>query len=121
MNSLIRELWTDATRDEWGSLLENKSFEIVDDEPFEVRSVGSRWAYKLKRNIDETTKPKVRLAIKGFQQLPGIGYAETYASVSKRSTFRFPLSISTNCGWEVHHMDVVTASLNLVIAITTSI
>jgi hypothetical protein len=85
IDSLIRERWMDATRDEWSSLLENQTFEIVDNMPFGIKPIGSRWVYKLKRNMDSAIKPKVRLVINGFQQTPGIDFNETYAPVSKLS------------------------------------
>jgi hypothetical protein len=114
MNSPIRERWIEATKDEWKSLQENETFDLENDDeiPHGIKPIGSRWVYKLKRNIDGSTKPKVRLVIKGYQQTPGIDFAETYAPVSKLSTFRFLLAISTAQNWDIHQMDVVTAFLN---------
>ena len=94
--------------------LENEIFELVDKIPPEsVRPIGTcRWVYKLKRNMDGSTKPKVRLVIKGYQQTPGIDFGETYAPVIKLASFRILLAISNAYGWDIHHMYVVTAFLN---------
>jgi hypothetical protein len=112
MESALCEQWIEATKDEWTSLLENETFELELEIPFGVKPIGSRWVYKLKKNTDGSIKPKVRLVIKGYQQTPGIDFGETYAPVSKLSTFRLLLAISANHGWDIHHMDVVTAFLN---------
>ena len=112
MASEIREQWIDATLNEWTSLIENETFELIDEIPPGIKPIGSRWVYKLKRNADGSFKPKVRLVIKGYQQTPGIDFGETYAPVSKLASFRMLLAISTAYGWDIHHMDVVTAFLN---------
>jgi hypothetical protein len=49
---------------------------------------------------------KARLVSKGFQQVHGIDYDETFALVVKMDSIRLALSITTSKGWEVHHMDV---------------
>ena len=53
--------------------------------------------------------------VKGYSQLSGIDYDETFAPVAKLSSFRLLLALSANRGWAVHQMDVVTAFLNPII------
>src|SRR5205807_5218356 len=64
---------------------------------------------------DGTTRYKVRLVIRGFQQAAGVDFLKTYAPVSKLSTFRFILALAARNGWQIGHLDVVTAFLNPVI------
>jgi hypothetical protein len=47
-----------------------------------------------------------RLVAKGFQQIHGINYDETFALVAKMDSIHLVLSIATTKGWEVHQMDV---------------
>jgi len=49
-----------------------------------------------------------RVWIKGYAQKEGSDYDETYAPVFKMTTFRLPLELSAQYGWNVDHMDVVT-------------
>jgi len=74
--------------------------------------IGCQWIYRRKINLDGTTRYKARLVIKGCEQKAGIDYDETYAPVSKLTTFRLLLALAAQHGWNVDHMDVVTAFLN---------
>jgi hypothetical protein len=94
MNSPIPKRWIEATKDEWKSM-QTCDLENQGKIPHEIKPIGSRWVYKLKRNIDGFTKLKVCYVIIGFQQTPYIDFAERYTPVSMLSTFRFLLAIST--------------------------
>jgi len=81
---------------EWQVLVENHTFDIVAqgstaqmeiaDVPVEV-SIGCKWIYKRKVNLDGPTCYKARLVIKGHEQKQRIDYDKTYAPVSKMTTF----------------------------------
>jgi hypothetical protein len=132
-------LWKEAIRAEFMSLLENGTFEafnkdditdnhdpnpllpdtgsIVDQTrpisiPFVSTPIGCKWVFKTKVNPDGSTRYKARLVIKGYQQVEGIDFTETYAPVSKMATFRLLLSKCAKQGWLIDHLDVVTAFLN---------
>jgi hypothetical protein len=49
---------------------------------------------------------------KGFQQVHGIDYDETFAPVENMDSIRLALAIAIAKGWEVHHMDVKNAFLH---------
>ena len=49
---------------------------------------------------------------KGFSQVQGVDYHETFAPVAKMDSIRLVLAISTSKHWEVHHMDVKSAFLH---------
>jgi len=74
--------------------------------------IGCKWIYKRKINPDGSTQYKARLVIKGYEQKEGIDYDENYVPVSKMVTFRLILVLAAQYGWDVDHMDVVTAFLN---------
>jgi hypothetical protein len=63
-------------------------------------------------NHDGSIRYKAHLVFRGFEQIPGVDYDETYAPISKLATFRFLLSIAARKNWRLNHMDVVTAFLN---------
>ena len=50
--------------------------------------------------------------IKGYEQVPGIDFGDTFAPVAKLVSIRMLMALSALYGWHVHHMDVVTAFLN---------
>jgi hypothetical protein len=127
MESPDHELWRKATMEEWKSLLENHTFEAAPNVtltedltltipdslvPYGIKPIGCKWVYKIKRNPDGTTRNKVRLVIKGYEQVEGIDFNETYAPVSKLTTLRYLLDQAAQNDWTISHMDMVTAFLN---------
>ena len=55
---------------------------------------------------------KARLVIKGYEQVEGIDYNNTYAPVVKLTSFHLLLALAAGNGWLVHHMDIVSAFLD---------
>ena len=49
---------------------------------------------------------------KGYSQVKGIDYNETFAPVEKMDSIRLAQAIANSKQWEVHHMDVKCAFLN---------
>ena len=49
---------------------------------------------------------------KGYSQVHGIDYNETFSPVAKMDSIRLALAIAASRQWEVHHMDVKCAFLN---------
>ena len=57
-------------------------------------------------------KYKEILVAKGYSQVHGIDYNETFAPMAKMDSIRLALAIAASKQWEVHHMDVKCAFLN---------
>jgi len=55
---------------------------------------------------------KARLVAQGFNQVPGQDFDETWAPVPNAATTRALFAVSASMGWEIHHVDVMTAFLN---------
>jgi hypothetical protein len=55
---------------------------------------------------------KARLVTKGFQQVHGVDYDDTFAPIANMDSIRLALSIAVAKGWEVHQMDVKNAFLH---------
>jgi hypothetical protein len=49
---------------------------------------------------------KNNLVEKGFRQIHGIDYDETFSPTPKKDSIRLALSIVASKGWEVHQLDV---------------
>jgi hypothetical protein len=49
---------------------------------------------------------------RGFSQVEGVDYDETFAPVARYSSIRSVVSIAAEMGWKIHQMDVKTAFLN---------
>lgn len=57
-------------------------------------------------------KLKVQLVARGFTQIYGIDYQETFAPVAKLNTIRVLLSVAANLKWPLHQLDIKNAFLN---------
>jgi hypothetical protein len=69
--------------------------------------VRCRWVYKTKSTADgHISRYKAKIGSKGFQQVHGIDYDETFTRVTKMDSIRLALTIVTAKGWQVHHMEL---------------
>ena len=99
-------------KDEFGSLQKNNTWELVGLPP-RRKLVQSKWVFKTKFSSDGSTlKYKAILVAKGYSQVHGIDYNETFAPVAKMDSIRLALAIVASKKWEVYHMDVMCAFLN---------
>lgn len=74
--------------------------------------IGFMWIFKTKIKLDNSTRHKARLVIKGYEQVEGLEFDETHAPVPRIATLRLPLALAAQKHWNIDHMDVVTAFLN---------
>ena len=92
----------DAMVEEYDSIVRNNAWEIV-PRPIGKSVVGSRWIYKVKQDTDGSIeKYKERIVAQGFSQIEGIDYEETFAPVTRYSSIRTILALSTQMGWNIH-------------------
>lgn len=107
--------WVEAINAEMDSLRRNGTWTLVPRR--QAKNVlTSWWVFKRKDAISESgehhTKYKARLVGRGFQQVHGIDYEETFAPVVKFTTQRMFLAIVAMLDLGLHQMDVKTAFLN---------
>ena len=71
--------------------------------PPNKKVVGCRWVYRVKYlSNEEIDKFKARLVTKGYTQIEGEDYHNTFAPVAKMVTVRTILSIASTKGWDIH-------------------
>ena len=98
--------------EEFISLQKSNTWELV-DLPLGKKLVQCKWVYKTKFSADGSPlKYKARLIAKGYSQVHGIDYNETFAPVAKMDSIRLALAIAASKQWEVHHMDVKCSFIN---------
>ena len=68
--------------------------------------------FKIKRNTDaEVVKFKARLAGKGYSQVPGRDFSETFSSIIKIKSIRILLALAVEIDVAVYQMDITSAYL----------
>ena len=103
--------WEKAIISEYNSLIKNNTWDLV-CRPQHRNVITNKFAFKHKRN--ETgiiVRLKARLVARGFSQIYGVDYLDTYAPVVKLASIRILLATAAIYGLEIHQMDVVTAFL----------
>ncbi|KAL3519542.1 hypothetical protein ACH5RR_017691 [Cinchona calisaya] len=104
--------WKKAMGDELFMIEKNKTWELV-DKPQDMKVIGVKWVFRTKLNADGSiNKKKARLVVKGYAQIFGVDYFDTFAPVSRLDTIRLLFALSAQLGWKVHQMDVKSAFLN---------
>lgn len=72
--------------------------------------ITSKWVFKVKMNIDGTLdKFKARLVARGFSEVYGIDYQDTFAPTGKFDTLRLFLAIVALEDLKCHQVDVNNA------------
>jgi len=95
-------------------LLSNKTFYFVNRSGAKKRPITIRWILKEKKNLEgQTTKFKARLVGRGFQQVPGVNFTETFAATAILPIWRVILALAAIKDLEVEQIDFIDAFLNL--------
>jgi len=90
----------------------NKTWDLV-DRPEGNKVIGVKWIYRTKLNANNSiNKYKARLVVKGYAQIFGVNYSNTFALVARLDTIRLLLVIATQKGWKVFQLDVKLTFLN---------
>ena len=104
--------WEEAIRKELNSLEKMGTWRLVKRPP-NTNVVDSKWVLRIKKNsAGEIDKYKARLVARGFTQIYGVDYYETYAPVARLTSFRLLLAIAARNGWAVDNFDFDSAYLN---------
>ncbi|KAK9116560.1 hypothetical protein Sjap_015507 [Stephania japonica] len=104
--------WRQAMENEYQALIKNGTWSLVPAHSSQ-NVVDNKWIFTVKKNSDGSiNRYKARLVARGFKQLPGIDFDETFSPVVKASTIRIILSIAVQFGWSIRQLDIHNAFLN---------
>ena len=107
--------WMKAFEEEYQSLIENKSWELVPRSQIPTNSnvIGHKWIGKYKPGYGEVpARFKGRLTAVGCRQRYGIDFDETFAPVPRSETVRATLSPMVTLDMDIIQIDIKTAFLN---------
>ena len=104
--------WQKAKLSELQSLKSTNTYAIV-NLPKGRKIIRSRWVHRRKFGSEgNLIRFKSRVVVKGFEEVLGLDYFETFASVVRYATLRALLAKAAEEDLEIHQLDVNTAFLN---------
>ena len=93
------------------ALDENETYELT-TVPEGRKVIGGKWVYAKKMASGDQERYKARYVARGFSQVPGIDYSETFSPTARHASIRALMQVAVQYGLTVHQMDVKTAYLN---------
>ena len=103
--------WYAACKSEYECQVARGTFAIT-PLPYDCKAIEGKWVFRLKENPDGSIERyKARWVAKGYRQVEGRDYEETYAPVVRSDTSRILLAISAKLGWKIKQYDIDTAFL----------
>jgi hypothetical protein len=94
------------------ALLANKTCSLVPRSTHQ-KVIRNKWVYKLKQCTDGTIdRYKAHLVAKGFNQVCGVDFSETFSPVIKPATVRVILALAVHFDWPLRQLDVSNAFLH---------
>ena len=104
--------WLSAMDDEIQALKKNDTWDLVLC-PINHNVVGCCWIFKTKLHANGSIeRHKACLVAKGFSQIHGLDFGDTFNPVVRPATIRIILSIAVTSGWPLHLLDVKNAFLH---------
>ena len=101
MNSLEKDKRLAASQEEFEGLTEMGIWKLVDC-PTNCKTIKCRWTYVLKADGHY----KVRLVTKGYAQVQGIDYEETFSAAVRYESIQYLLTNAALQDWEIESVEV---------------
>lgn len=104
--------WKQTMPAEITALERTGTWRIVDLPPG-ITPIRCRWDCKIKHHVDGSIERfKARLVVKGYNQVEGLDYFDTYSHVAKLTIARLVLALATINNCHLHQLDVNNAFLH---------
>jgi len=104
--------WEEAMEREIQSQQANGTWDLV-KRPAHAKILKNRWIFKIKHNpLNDDIKFKARLVVKGFHQVEGVDFGETFAPVVRYESVRTLFALAAAENLNILQFDVETAFLN---------
>ena len=98
--------------EELSQIEKNDTWELV-PRPKDKNVIGTKWVFRNNLNEEgKVTRNKARLVCKGYAQIEGVDFEETFAPVARMESIRMILAYASSKNIKVYQMDVKSAFLN---------
>jgi hypothetical protein len=104
--------WLKSMNEELDQIEKNDTWELV-PRPADKNVIGSKWVYKNKMNEQgNIVRNKSRLVFKGYTQIEGLDFDETFVPLAILEAIRMFLAYVFHKKFKVYQMDVKSCFLN---------
>ena len=104
--------WRQVMADEMVALHSTSTWDLV-VLPFGKSPVGCRWVYTIKVGLDgHVDRLKAHLVAKGYTQVYGSDYGDTFSPIAKIASVRLLLSTAAMCSWPLYQLDIKNVFLH---------
>ena len=104
-------LWSTTMEKEIQALEKNHTWDVTTLPPSKF-PIGCKWVYKVKLNPNGSVERfKTRLVAKGYTQIEGLDFLETFSLVAKTISMRVLLALAATKQWLLHQLDINNAFL----------
>ena len=110
MSSRDSPNWKTAMDEQIESLQLNNTYTLTDP-PANKSIVGGKWVFTVKGDPNDPTY-KARYVAKGYSQIQGIDYAETFSPTARMESVRTLMQIAVQYDLLLHQLDVKSAYLH---------
>ncbi|MCO5586428.1 hypothetical protein L7F22_040368 [Adiantum nelumboides] len=112
LSRLEASQWKEAMDSEYQSLIDNNTWQLV-PAPANRKLVTCKWLLRKKFLSDgSVSRYKARLVARGFSQVPGKDYSETFSPVLRITAFQVLIAIAAQFHFLQHQMNVHRAFLH---------
>ncbi|RZC01797.1 Retrovirus-related Pol polyprotein from transposon RE2 [Glycine soja] len=106
------DCWLKAMKAELEALQSNNTWTLT-KLPHNKKAIGCGWVYKVKYHADGSIERyKTRLVAKGYTQMEGLDFLNTFSPVAKLTTVKLVLALAAINGWHLRQLDVNNAFLH---------
>ena len=116
MASLYTDSWQSAILGEYQGIQDagTSTVHVMSDLPAGRQPVGSKWVFKVEDNADgSVVRYKARIVGKGYSQIEGIDYDETFAPVTRYDSLRLIIPLATHLDLDADPLDIKSAFFNV--------
>jgi hypothetical protein len=114
IEAIKKEITNFMSRGVWKPVSRKK---VVDE--MKRTLISTKWIFKKKTKQDNTIRHKARVVSRGFMQIPGVDYTESFAPVASDTAIRVLISMflyyhhtDKKNKWDLEMFDVEAAFLN---------
>ena len=108
-----KEKWLKAIEEELNNMKNKKVYKFVKSVPKGKHIISARWVFSYKKNdVGIIIRFKARLVARGFVQIYGVDYIETFSPTLKQDSLRIIIAISVYLDFSIFQIDIKAAYLN---------